>query len=70
MTGGGSAGDMALLQALMQLDGDAGVGLAADNKNELAAEPEQGRCLRARHVAAHDSCSSTSECPEVGALIL
>ena len=56
---------MALVQALRQLDGDAGVGLEARSRIKGEAEPESGRCLRARHVAAHRSCDSARDCPEV-----
>ena len=64
------AGDMALVQALRQLDGDAGVGLEAHSRIQGGTEPESGRCLRARHVAAHRSCDSARDCPEVRSSIL
>ena len=64
----GRAGDMALVQALMQLNGDSGVGIRAADKTLSEAEQERGQCLRARHVAAHRSCDSASECAQVSAL--
>ena len=56
---------MALVQALRQLDGDAGVGLEARSRIHAEAEAESGRCLRARHVAAHRGCDSAGDCPQV-----
>ena len=55
---------MALVAAMLQLDGDDGVGFGAQDRARPEALQEQGQCRRARDIAAHRGCNSAVDCPQ------